>query len=290
MLQGSLVAIVTPMHSNGSLDEPALRKLVDYHIAQGSDGIIAVGTTGESPTLDYDEHIEVIRIVVEQSAGRVPVIGGTGSNSTAEAIELTRAAKSVGANACLLVVPYYNKPTQEGMYRHFKAIAEAVDIPQILYNVPGRTGCDMSPETVGRLASLPNIVGLKDATGDLSRVKKHLGLCGEQFALYSGDDATSLEYLLLGGHGVISVTANVAPRAMHELCELALAGKRAEAEALNAKLMGLHKGLFLEPNPIPVKWAVNQMGLIEDGIRLPLLPLSEIHHETIRQAMRQAGI
>jgi 4-hydroxy-tetrahydrodipicolinate synthase len=278
------------MHGDGSLDRPALRKLVDYHIAQGTDGIVAVGTTGESPTLDFDEHIEVIRLVVEQAAGRVPVIGGTGSNSTAEAIELTREAKAVGADACLLVVPYYNKPTQEGMYRHFKVIAEAVDIPQILYNVPGRTGCDMQPETVGRLARIPNIVGLKDATGDIARVAKHRALCGAEFALYSGDDATSLEFLLLGGQGVISVTANVAPKAMHTLCELARAGKQVEAEALNAKLMGLHKSLFLEPNPVPVKWVVNQMGLIEDGIRLPLIPLSESHHAALRQAMREAGV
>ncbi len=290
MLQGSLVAMATPMFPDGGVDEATLRRLVDYHIANQCDGIVAVGTTGESATLDHSEHTRVVRWVVEQAAGRLPVIAGTGSNSTAEAISLTREAKAAGADACLLVVPYYNKPTQEGLYRHFKAIAEAVDIPQILYNVPGRTVCDMHPDTVGRLAEIPNIVGLKDATAEIARVARHRELCGPEFALYSGDDASSLDFLLAGGNGVISVTANVAPSAMHELCALAREGKKTEAETLNERLMGLHKGLFLEPNPIPVKWALAEMGLIQPGIRLPLTELSETHHAAVRAALRQAGL
>jgi 4-hydroxy-tetrahydrodipicolinate synthase len=290
MIQGSIVAIVTPMHADGSLDEGAFRRLIDFHIAQGTDAIVAVGTTGESPTLDNDEHCQVIRWAVEQAAKRVPVIGGSGSNSTREAISLTRCAYEAGADAALLVTPYYNKPTQEGLYQHFKAVAEAVPIAQILYNVPGRTACDLKPETVACLAEIDNIVGIKDATGDLTRVRAHRRACGDDFALYSGDDATALEFLLLGGNGVISVTANVAPRAMHEMCTAALRNARDEAETLNQTLMGLHHKLFVEANPIPVKWAVAQLGLMPDGIRLPLTPLAATNQESVRQAMRQAGL
>jgi len=290
MFQGSIVALVTPMLEDGSLDEVSLRQLVDYHIAQQTDGIVAVGTTGESATLNHDEHCEVIRIVVEQAAGRIPVIGGTGSNSTAEAIEYTRCAQKIGADACLLVTPYYNKPTQEGLYRHYKAIAEAVDIPQLLYNVPGRTGCDLLPETVKRLVHIDNIVGIKEAVGDLKRIHALVELATDQFIILSGDDATAMELILAGGKGTISVTANVAPQAMHHMCQLALQGDRAGAEAINQRLMGLHKNLFIEPNPIPVKWAVHTQGLIPPGIRLPLTPLSSIHYSTVKQAMKEAGV
>jgi len=290
MLKGSLVAIVTPMHEDGALDLPRLRKLVDFHVEQGTDGIVVVGTTGESPTVNYDEHCALIKTVVEQTAKRVPVIAGTGANSTDEAIELTRCAKESGADACLLVAPYYNKPGQEGMYRHFKAIAEAVDVPQILYNVPGRTASDLSNDTVLRLAQIPNIVGIKDATGNIERGTDLILRAPADFAIYSGDDASALALMLLGGHGVISVTANVAPKAMHEMCVAAFAGDLASARSLNAKLLGLHRHLFVEANPIPVKWAVQQMGLIEGGIRLPLTPLSSANQETVRQAMRQAGV
>lgn len=290
MFQGSIVAVVTPMNEDDSVDIPTLRKLVDFHIDNQTDAIVAVGTTGESPTLNTEEHCEVIRIVVEQAAGRVPVIGGTGSNSTAEAIELTECAKRAGVDACLLVAPYYNKPTQEGMYRHFKKIAESVDVPQILYNVPGRTACDLQPATVKRLAQIDNIVAIKEATGDLKRAQEVISFASDQFVVLSGDDATAMELILLGGKGVISVTANVAPRAMHLLCERALAGDRAGAEAINQSLMGLHKNLFVEPNPIPVKYALQVMGLIKAGIRLPLTPLSESHYETVKQAMRQANV
>lgn len=290
MFQGSIVALVTPMLEDGSLDEVSLRQLVDYHIAQQTDGIVAVGTTGESATLNHDEHCEVIRIVVEQAAGRVPVIGGTGSNSTAEAIEYTRCAQKIGADACLLVTPYYNKPTQEGLYRHYKAIAEAVDIPQFLYNVPGRTGCDLLPETVKRLVHIDNIVGIKEAVGDLKRIHALIELATDQFVIFSGDDATAMELILAGGKGTISVTANVAPQAMHQMCQLALQGNRAGAEAINQRLMGLHKNLFIEPNPIPVKWAVHTQGLIPSGIRLPLTPLSSIYYSTVKQAMKEAGV
>ncbi|MEK9134394.1 MAG: 4-hydroxy-tetrahydrodipicolinate synthase [Pseudomonadota bacterium] len=290
MFQGSMVALVTPMNEDGSLDRPALRRLVDFHIENGTDAIVAVGTTGESPTLDMDEHCEVIRLTVEYAKGRVPVIAGTGANSTTEAIELTRCAEHARADACLLVTPYYNKPTQEGLYLHHRAIAEAVPIPQILYNVPGRTACDMLPETVERLAAIPNIVGIKEATGNLDRARDILRRCGDKLDLYSGDDATALDCMLLGAKGDISVTANVAPRLMHEMCKLARAGKEKEARAINDRLMGLHKNLFLEANPIPVKWALNEMGLIKGGIRLPLTPLSSKHHETVRSAMRAAGV
>ena len=290
MFHGSMVALVTPMKDDGALDWTALRRLVDFHIENGTDAIVAVGTTGESPTLDMDEHCEVISKTVEYAERRVPVIAGTGANSTTEAIELTRCAENAGADACLLVTPYYNKPTQEGMYRHFKAIAEAVPVPQILYNVPGRTACDLLPETVERLAAIPNIVGIKEATGNMDRAREILQRCGEKIDLYSGDDATALECILLGGKGDISVTANVAPKLMHEMCKLGLDRKENEARAINERLMGLHKNLFIEANPIPVKWALNEMGLIKGGIRLPLTPLSATHHETVRRAMRLAGV
>ncbi|MPS49757.1 4-hydroxy-tetrahydrodipicolinate synthase [Methylobacillus sp.] len=290
MLQGSLVAIVTPMHDDGSLDIQALRSLIDYHIEQKSDGIVVVGTTGESPTVDFDEHALLIKTAVEHSAGRIPVIAGTGANSTSEAIALTRKAKALGADACLLVTPYYNKPTQEGLYQHFKAIAAAVDIPQILYNVPGRTGCDLHNETVLRLAAIENIVGIKDATGNIERGTDLILRAPEGFAVYSGDDASSLALLLLGGRGVISVTANAAPRLMHEMCAAALTGDLKTARSTNAKLFALHQKLFIEANPIPVKWVLQQMGLIQGGIRLPLVPLSSQFHDTLRSAMKQAAI
>ncbi len=290
MFQGSMVAIVTPMGVDGEVDHEVLRRLVEFHIENGTDAIIAVGTTGESPTLDFDEHCAVVRAVVEQVAGRIPVIAGTGSNSTREAIELTQQGKELGADACLLVTPYYNKPTQEGLYRHFKACAEAVAIPQILYNVPGRTAVDLLPETVERLSVIPNIVGIKEATGKLERVTDIGNRCGNRIEIYSGDDATAMDAILLGAKGDISVTANIAPKAMHAMCAAALAGDRQQAEALNAPLLALHKNLFLEANPIPVKWALQEMGLIAAGIRLPLTTLSEHHHETLRAALRGAGL
>ena len=290
MFQGSLVALVTPMHQDGAVDTAALRRLVDFQIDNGTPAIVSMGTTGESPTLDRDEHCEVIARTVEYAAGRVPVIAGTGSNSTTEAIELTLCAQELGAAACLLVTPYYNKPTQEGLYLHHKAIAEAVDIPQILYNVPGRTGCDMLPATVQRLSAIPNIIGIKEATGDLARAREIIAACGRQFHVYAGDDATAMDLILLGGKGVISVTANVAPRAMQDMCIAALRADAAGARTLNAPLMGLHTHLFVEANPIPVKWALEHMGLMEGGIRLPLTRLSPEHHALVRQAMSQAGV
>lgn len=290
MLQGSLVAIVTPMHDDGSLDIQALRSLIDFHVDQQTNGIVIVGTTGESPTVNFDEHALLIKTTVEHSAGRVPVIAGTGANSTSEAIDLTRKAKELGADACLLVAPYYNKPTQEGLYQHFRAVAEAVDIPQILYNVPGRTGCDLQNDTVLRLASVRNIVGIKDATGNIERGTDLLLRAPEGFAVYSGDDASSLALLLLGGHGVISVTANAAPKLMHDMCAAALSDDIKTARECNARLFALHQKLFIEANPIPVKWVVQQMGLIQGGIRLPLMPLSSQYHDTLRSAMKQAAI
>ena len=291
MISGSMVALVTPMDAQGGLDWDALSKLVDFHLQEGTNAIVAVGTTGESPTLDFDsEHLEVIRRVVGQVAGRIPVIAGTGANSTREAVEWTQAAKDVGADACLLVTPYYNKPTQEGLYLHFRHIAEAVDIPQILYNVPGRTVCDMLPETVERLSKIDNIIGIKEATGDLQRAQDVLDRVSKDFLVYSGDDATAVELMLLGGKGNISVTANVAPRAMSDLCAAAMRGEAAIARAINDRLMPLHKALFLESNPIPVKWALHEMGLMGDGIRLPLTWLSPRCHEPLRQAMRQCGV
>jgi len=290
MFKGSLVAIVTPMLEDGSLDFPRLRALVDWHVREGTDGIVVVGTTGESPTVDVEEHCELIHVVVEHAKKRIPVIAGTGANSTTEAIELTRYAKKVGADCCLSVVPYYNKPTQEGLYLHFKTIAESVDIPQILYNVPGRTACDLQNQTVLRLAEVPNIIGLKDATGSIERSSDLVRQAPQNFAVYDGNDASALALMLFGGRGVISVTANVAPKLMHEMCVAALKGDLAAARSINNKLFDLHKNLFVEANPIPVKWAVAQMGLIASGIRLPLTPLSAAHHETVRNAMRQAGI
>lgn len=290
MFQGSMVALVTPMHPDGELDDEALARLVAFHVEQGTDAIIAVGTTGESATLDHQEHAEVVRRVIELAKGQIPVIAGTGSNSTQEAIELTQHAKDAGADACLLVTPYYNKPTQEGLYLHFKAVAEAVAIPQILYNVPGRTAVDMLPETVERLAQIDNIIGIKEATGDIERGKEIMRRCGKEFEVYSGDDATAMELILAGARGDISVTANVAPRAMHEMCTAALAGDRDQAAAIDARLRILHKNLFIEANPIPVKWALHDMGLISTGIRLPLTVLSQTHQAVVHQALEQAGV
>jgi 4-hydroxy-tetrahydrodipicolinate synthase len=289
-IKGSLVAIVTPMSDDGALDLDALRRLVDWHIAEGTDGIVIVGTTGESPTVTYDEHCQLIRATVEQAAGRVPVIAGTGANSTAEAIELTECARAAGAQAGLSVVPYYNKPTQEGLYRHFRKIAEAVDLPLMLYNVPGRTVADLANDTVLRLSEVPGIVGLKDATGSMERAADLLRRVPKNFALYSGDDGSAMPFMLLGGHGVISVTANVAPRLMHEMCVAARAGDLARARELNDRLLPLHSKLFVEANPIPVKWACAELGLIPPGMRLPLTPLSPGQHETLRDAMRHADL
>jgi len=289
-IRGSLVAIVTPMSDDGALDLDTLRRLIDWHIAEGSDGIVIVGTTGESPTVSYDEHCLLIRTTVEQVAGRVPVIAGTGANSTAEAIELTACAKAVGAQAGLSVVPYYNKPTQEGLYQHFRKIAEAVDLPLILYNVPGRTVTDLSNDTTLRLADVPGIVGIKDATGNMERAADLLRRAPEGFALYTGDDASALPFMLLGGHGVISVTANVAPKMMHELCAAAFAGNLARARELNNALLPLHSKLFVEANPIPVKWACAELGLISPALRLPLTPLSAGLHDTVRDALRHARL
>ncbi len=290
MLQGSLVAIVTPMQEDGALDIDALRSLIDFHIEAGTDGIVIVGTTGESPTVNFDEHCLLIETAVKHTAGRVPVIAGTGANATSEAIELTAKAKALGADACLLVTPYYNKPPQEGLYRHYKAVAEAVDIPQILYNVPGRTACDISNETVLRLSQIPNIVGIKDATGNMERGSDLIARAPEDFAVYSGDDASCMSLMLMGGRGVISVTANVAPKLMHEMCTAAIAGDAIKARNINQRLLALHQKLFVEANPIPVKWVLQQMGMISSGIRLPLVPLSSTHHEALRLAMHNAGI
>jgi 4-hydroxy-tetrahydrodipicolinate synthase len=290
MIQGSIVAIVTPMHADGSLDLPGLRKLIDWHIAEGTQGIVIVGTTGESPTVSVEEHCELIKVAVEHTAKRIPIIAGTGGNSTTEAIELTEYAKRAGADASLLVVPYYNRPTQEGMYRHFRKIAESVDLPTILYNVPGRTVADISNDTILRLAQIPGIVGVKDATGNLARGTDLIRLASKSFAVYSGDDPTAMALMFCGGKGNISVTANVAPREMHHLCAAAMSGKLAEAIAINNKLLPLHNRLFVEPNPVPVKWAMAEMGLISEGIRLPLAPLAAEYHETVRAALRESGV
>jgi len=290
MIAGSMVALVTPMNEQGDIDWHALSDLLDFHLQEGTNAIVAVGTTGESATLDVNEHLAVIRHVVKQVGGRIPVIAGTGANSTKEAVELTESAKAAGVDACLLVVPYYNKPTQEGLYQHFKRIAEAVDIPQILYNVPGRTACDLLAETVARLSVIDNIIGIKEATGDLERGKAILQTAQQGFLLYSGDDATAAELMLLGAKGNISVTANVAPRAMSELCAAALAGDANKARAINQKLAPLHQKLFIEPNPIPVKWALAQMGRIQSGIRLPLTPLDARYQQPLANALRESGI
>jgi 4-hydroxy-tetrahydrodipicolinate synthase len=289
MITGSLVAIVTPMQPDGALDLDSLRALVEWHVEQGTDGIVVVGTTGESPTVNMDEHCRLIHATVEQARGRIPVIAGTGANSTSEAIELTECAKAAGATAGLSVAPYYNKPTQEGLYQHFRRIAEAVDLPMILYNVPGRTVADIGNDTVLRLAAVPGIIGIKDATGNIERGSNLLKAAPPDFAIYSGDDASALALMLLGGHGVISVTANVSPRLMHEMCAAARAGELARAREANFRLLGLHGKLFLEANPIPVKWALAEMGRIPAGIRLPLTPLSAQHHDALRGAMREAG-
>ena len=289
-ITGSIVAIVTPMHEDGSLDLPCLRKLIDFHVQEGTDAIVIVGTTGESPTVDVEEHQELIRVAVDHAAGRIPVIAGTGANSTSEAIEMTAFAKMVGADAALSVVPYYNKPTQEGLYRHFKAIAEAVDIPVILYNVPGRTVADLANETTLRLAQIPNIVGIKDATGNMERGAELINRAPEGFSVFSGDDGTACALLMLGGKANISVVANVAPRMMHEMCMAAISGNVAKAREINFRLSALSRHLFCEANPIPVKWACQQMGVMEGGIRLPLTPLSADCHERVRSAMRQAGL
>jgi 4-hydroxy-tetrahydrodipicolinate synthase len=290
MLTGSLVAIVTPMFDDGSLDLDALRSLVDWHIDAGTDGIVIVGTSGESPTVSMDEHCLLIETTVKHVNGRVAVVAGTGANSTSEAIELTTSAKAVGADACLLVTPYYNKPSQEGLYQHFAAVAAAVDIPQILYNVPGRTSCDMSNDTVLRLANIKNIVGIKDATGSIERGTDLLLRRPKDFAVYSGDDATGMALMLLGSQGVISVTSNIAPKLMHEMCVAAMAGNVKVACEINAKLFALHQKLFIEANPIPVKWVLQEMGKIKAGIRLPMVSLSAQYHDVLRAAMRQAEI
>lgn len=290
MFSGSLVALLTPMTADGQLDLARLRALIDFHVREGSDGLVVVGTTGESPTVNVDEHCEVIRVAVEHAAGRIPIIAGTGGNSTAEAIELSRFAKKVGAQAGLSVVPYYNKPTQEGLYQHFRSIAEATDLPVILYNVPGRTVADMANDTVLRLAQVDGIIGIKDATGNLERITDLAMRAPKNFGLYSGDDMTSLAFMLLGGHGVISVTANLVPRMVRDLCAAAVKGDVVAANAINRKLYLLNRDLFVEANPIPVKWAAQQMGLLEGTIRLPLTPLSESFHERVRAAMRAADL
>ena len=289
-IQGSIVAIVTPMFEDGGVDWKSLEKLVEWHIQQGTHSIVAVGTTGEASTLSMEEHIKVIQEVIRVANKRIPIIAGTGANSTREAIELTQAAKDVGADAALLVTPYYNKPTQEGLYQHYKAIAEAVEIPQILYNVPGRTGVDMQNETVIRLADVKNIVGIKDATGDIARGKALIDGLNGKIAVYSGDDATAWELILLGAKGNISVTANVAPKQMSEVCETALAGEQAKAQDLNQQIANLHNILFCESNPIPVKWALHEMGYMGTGIRLPLTPLAEQYREPLRNGLKVAGI
>jgi len=290
MITGSLVAIVTPMHEDGRIDFGAFRKLIHWHVEEGNDGIVVVGTTGESPTVNVDEHKELIRVAVQHSRGRIPIIAGTGGNSTVEAIELTESAKKNGATACLSVVPYYNKPTQEGLYRHFRKIAETVELPMIVYNVPGRTVADLQNDTLLRLAQVPGIIGIKDATANIERGTDLIKRLPRHFAIYSGEDATALALILLGGHGVISVTANVAPKLMHQMCAAALVGDVKRARDINLRLLPLHQRLFVEANPIPVKWALAEMGLSEYGLRLPLSPLSERFHQSVREALHEAGI
>ena len=288
MFQGSIVAMVTPMSRDGDVDEAALAGLVEFHVDNGTDAIVAVGTTGESATLDPEEHCQVIGRIVDLVGGRVPVIGGTGANSTREAIHLTAMAKDAGVNACLLVTPYYNKPTQQGLFQHFKAIADAVDIPQILYNVPGRTACDMLPDVVEQLSRVDNIVGIKEASGELARFGELVSRCGPGFDVLSGEDHLALQGMVAGARGVISVTANVAPAAMHEMCALALGGDFEGASRVDERLRDLHAAMFFESNPIPAKWALQDMGMIQEGIRLPLTPLSEIYHERVRAARHSA--
>ncbi len=290
MIKGSIVAIVTPMREDGSLDLAAFRTLIDFHVEQGTDSIVVAGTTGESPTVNVEEHVLLIAEAVKHAAGRIPIIAGTGANSTREAIELAAFSKKAGADASLSVVPYYNRPTQEGLYLHFKAIAEAVDMPHILYNVPGRTVADMNNDTVLRLAQIPNIVGIKDATGNMERGSDLLRRVPENFAVYSGEDASTLALMLLGAHGAISVTANVAPKLMHEMCVAALNGEVARAREINFRLLELHRNLFVEANPIPVKWAVSRMGLMKNALRLPMTPLSPTAYAKVESAMRQAGV
>ena len=290
MITGSLVAIVTPMLKDGGLDLPRFRKLIDWHVAEGTDGIVVVGTTGESPTVDFDEHKELIRIAVEHARGRIPIIAGTGANSTAEAIELAESAKKHGATAQLSVVPYYNKPTQEGQYQHFRKIAESVELPMILYNVPARTVADLQNDTVLRLAQVPGIIGIKDATANLERGTDLIRRAPRNFAIYSGEDATALPLILCGGHGVISVTANVAPKLMHQMCAAALVGDVKKARELNNRVLPLHQRLFIETSPSPVKWAMSEMGLIEYGLRLPMVPVTERCHQPLREALHEAGI
>ncbi|MBP1494823.1 4-hydroxy-tetrahydrodipicolinate synthase [Acinetobacter nosocomialis] len=289
-IQGSIVAIVTPMLKDGGVDWKGLEKLVEWHIEQGTNSIVAVGTTGEASTLSMEEHTQVIKEIIRVANKRIPIIAGTGANSTREAIELTKAAKDLGADAALLVTPYYNKPTQEGLYQHYKAIAEAVELPLILYNVPGRTGVDLSNDTAVRLAEIPNIVGIKDATGDVPRGKALIEALNGKMAVYSGDDETAWELMLLGADGNISVTANIAPKAMSEVCAVAIAKDEPQAKTLNNKIANLHNILFCESNPIPVKWALHEMGLIDTGIRLPLTPLAEQYREPLRNALKDAGI
>lgn len=290
MIQGSMVALVTPMKADGQLDWDGLHKLVDWHLEKGTHAIVAVGTTGESATLNVSEHLQVVRKVVDQVSGRIPVIAGTGANSTSEAIELTLSAKGAGADACLSVTPYYNRPTQEGLFLHHQAIAKAVALPQMLYNVPGRTGVDMLPETAVRLAAVDNIIGIKEATGELDRAKWLVENTPDDFLVVSGDDLTAVELMLLGGNGDISVTANVAPAEVAQMCELAIAGKADEARAIHAKLLVVHNAMFVESNPIPVKWAVAELGLMQAGVRLPLTPLAEQYHEQVRDALKAADL
>ena len=290
MFKGSMVSIITPMHQDGSIDKKSLSDLIEWHIESKTDAIIAAGTTGESATLDADEQLEVIEFVVKQVAGRIPVIAGTGSNSTRTTVKLTQNAKRAGADACLIVTPYYNKPTQAGLYQHYKTIAESVDIPIILYNVPGRTACDILPDTVEKLSKIKNIIGIKEATGKIERSKEILSRCDKSFEVYSGDDPTALELISIGAVGVISVTANVTPKEMHDMCEAALKGNMKLANEINQKLMMLHQRLFVESNPIPTKWVLEQMGKIESGIRLPLLPLDKKYHQEVKEAMQHAGV
>ena len=287
---GSIVALITPMHEDSSVDHDALRRLIDWHIDEGTDCIGVVGTTGESPTVSVEEHCEIIRVAVEQARGRIPIMAGTGGNSTREAIELSRYAKKVGADCTLSVVPYYNKPSQEGIYAHFKAIAEAVDVPMVLYNVPGRTVADMQPETTLRLAQVPGIIGIKEATGEIDRASWLIKYAPKGFSIYSGDDPTAVALMLLGGHGNVSVTANVAPRAMHELCKAAVAGQAKEAAQIHLKLLPLHKNLFVESSPTPTKWAMSRLGLCGATVRLPILPLTPAGQTAVEQALRESGL